>query len=700
MTASATAAAAWGSPPVPEGGYARRAMSFDAHIAVERAKLLHQHGRTGWMVHMLILATTTVVLWHPDRAGAIAAWLAAMAAITLWRARRCRAFPAEVTPEQAADHLRHYNTMILATGIGWGVASVLLFHPDDNMRQVFLAFIIGGTGAGAVATLSPSLPTLRRALLPSLPVLGAVFAVQGGLPSVAIGMLVFVHCLALLAVGRTLGGAVESSLRLGLEKEALAAELTATLEAMSDGVALVDADGRVKRANARLAELLGGEDAAALTGRRLDGVLPRPDAAGPRALMTAAGYVVDIRAQPFPDGGAVITVSDVTERARTEDGLREARQRAEAALAAKARFMARASHDLRQPLHAIGLFAGRLSEVVRGREARSLLRRITGSVTAMTGLFDALLDVSKLDAGVVTPVRRHLRAGELLRQVAAEFEPTAAAKGLSLRVVDCSAVILSDPVLLGRVLRNLVSNAVAHTSGGRVLMGCRRDGGTVRLQVWDTGPGIPPERLEEAFEDFSRLRAADGETPGLGLGLAVVRRTLDLLGNRLRVDTLPGRGSLFEVTVPAGEEALVEPLAGQEGVVVERPLHTPRVLVVDDDAATLAGMAALLQSWGCAVATARALDELMPWAPVAPDLVLADLRLASAASGLEVVRRLREAYGRDVPAAIITAETSEAGVAEVIAAGLPVLRKPASPARLRALVLHLQSGAPAAAPAS
>jgi signal transduction histidine kinase len=364
------------------------------------------------------------------------------------------------------------------------------------------------------------------------------------------------------------------------------------------------------------------------------------------------------------------------------------KERAEAANVAKSRFLAAASHDLRQPIHALTLFVGQLQAVRVPPQAQALVQRIERSVDALEALFEALLDLSRLDVGIVMPQPKTFPLQDLLSRLVADFAPAAEAKGLALTQVPTSLWVRSDPLLLDRILQNLVANAIRYTVEGRVLIGCRRCGEHVDLVIADSGVGIDPLHMPNIFQEFYRVGLPrEDKAQGLGLGLAIVQRISLLLDHPVSVASVPGKGTIVRVRVPraaAEDRAVVqEPVVGQD-------LRGTRVLVVDDEAAAREAMQGLLAQWGCDVITARGGDDAVPGTRNRrPDVVLCDLRLADGESGLEVVRRLRAEHGSGLACAFITGESAPERLVEVRASGDPIAFKPTNPGKLRALIEHL-----------
>jgi signal transduction histidine kinase/CheY-like chemotaxis protein len=366
-----------------------------------------------------------------------------------------------------------------------------------------------------------------------------------------------------------------------------------------------------------------------------------------------------------------------------------------AANQAKSRFLAAASHDLRQPMHALKLFVGQLRSSRQGAERNALVERIDAAVTAIGDLLDELLDISKLDAGVVVPQPQDFRIAELLGGIETQFAPLAREKGLKFRLVPSSAWVHSDPVLLQRILLNLASNAVRYTARGGVLVGCRRRAQRLRVAVWDTGCGIPEEHREEVFREFVQLENPERDrSKGLGLGLAIVSRLAQLLGSRIELRSTVGRGSMFEIDI-----ALADAAREAEGAPARHELQ-PRaaglrgtfVIIVDDDEAALTGTQGLLEDWGCLTLTAASAAEALAKLTGhdrPPELIVCDYRLRAGETGIEAIRRIQSAAEWPVPAVLITGETGPDVLRAAKASGHPVLHKPVSPIKLRALLAQL-----------
>jgi CheY-like chemotaxis protein len=343
----------------------------------------------------------------------------------------------------------------------------------------------------------------------------------------------------------------------------------------------------------------------------------------------------------------------------------------------------------------MGLFVSALKDPNREPESPRILDHLTTSVETLEGLFDALLDVSKLDAGIVRPEIRDFSLQAVLDRIGRECAAEAAGKGLRLRLMPTRAAARSDPGLLERILLNLVFNAIRYTNAGGVAVGCRRRGDALRISVYDTGVGIDPAQFTHIFREFYQIGNPERDrTKGLGLGLAIVDRLARLLNCPLGVVSVPGRGSVFSVTVPRGELASSEMNLPEEIKVIEGNMSGALLVVIDDEAAVLEGMRAVLQQWGCRPLLAGSADaalEQLGAAASQPAAVIADYRLRAGETGTDAIERIRAAYGADIPGVIITGDTAPDRLREAEASGFHLLHKPVRPAKLRALLSFLLS---------
>lgn len=389
-------------------------------------------------------------------------------------------------------------------------------------------------------------------------------------------------------------------------------------------------------------------------------------------------------------------LQQIVERKRVEQALREARDAAEAANQSKDKYLAAASHDLLQPLNAARLLISTLRERSLPSAEHNLVERSHQALEGAEDLLTDLLDISKLDQAAIKPDIDVYRLEELLAPLASEFQPVAAAEGLALRVRIAECSISTDFRLLTRILRNFLSNACRYTEQGRILLGARKRGAFLELQVWDSGRGIPEDQLDSIFLEFNQLQVGRAaERKGVGLGLAIVERIARILGYPVRVRSQPGRGSVFSIQVPLAEHlapaAMPSALQAQPG----DPLPGRRLLVVDNELSILHSMAALLGQWGCEVVTATDQQAaLQALEQRAPDLIVADFHLDHGLIGCQVVEGLRQHFGSSIPAVIITADRSDQCRRDLQRMGVPLLNKPVKPGKLRAVLSQMLRDAP------
>ncbi|RZA30980.1 MAG: response regulator, partial [Lysobacteraceae bacterium] len=496
--------------------------------------------------------------------------------------------------------------------------------------------------------------------------------------------------------------------------------LSTTLENISAGVSVVDPDMRLVAWNRRYQEMFGyplgmlylGRPVADLIrynaergelgeGDRVQQVAKRMKymrAGSPHVFerVRSDGTVIEMRGQSLPGGGYVTSYNDITDFKRAENALLEANENleqrvaersreAEAAQQSKTRFLAAISHDVLQPLNAARLFTSALRDSDQAGEQQHLAERIDASLRAAEELLDGLLDVSRLDAGGMQTELSDFDVAELLRELAAQYAPVAAGRGLDLRVHARALPVRSDRHLLRRVLQNLIANALRYTRQGRIVLGARQRGDSVELQVWDTGPGIPEHHMRQIFQEFHRYQQPfDWGERGLGLGLSICQSISRLLDHALDARSLVGHGSMFSITVPraaaASAIARVPPMPAADS------LAGLRVLCVDNDEEILDGMRALLGRWQVEVITAASVDEALRKIDAAPVVMLVDFHLHDRLDGLEMLDALRLASATPIAGALLTADGRAELKQQARDRGYHLLTKPVKPASLRAFL--------------
>jgi len=383
----------------------------------------------------------------------------------------------------------------------------------------------------------------------------------------------------------------------------------------------------------------------------------------------------------------------LTKLAQANVELSEARDAAERSNAYKTRFFTAVGHDLLQPLHAARLTLSELVDVQTEPDQRQLTHIISSALVTIEELLTSILDISKLEAGVFVPNVQTVALGAIFEQLACNIEPVTRRKRLDFRWRPTSLGVRSDPLMLRRIVQNLLANAAHYTEAGGVLLTARRRGPSVAIEVWDTGPGIAPQERDQIFEEFQRGAASERSGgAGFGLGLAIVRRMAESLDHELGLDSRVGRGSRFRITAPyAAAASKSEPAAtmtcSNDGYLVARPL-----IVIDNDLSVLGAMQTLLTRWGADVRLARDLDdvnEILSDPAFTPAIILADYHLDGSVLGIDAVARIRQGLGRNVPAILITADRDHATAKAALKSNCELLHKPVRPAELRALMQHL-----------
>jgi len=401
---------------------------------------------------------------------------------------------------------------------------------------------------------------------------------------------------------------------------------------------------------------------------------------------------------------SLLLSADVEVRKQAEESLRSAQiglerkvaertQELERANAARSRFFAMASHDLRQPLHALGLFVAQLRMPLKATERAKTIERVDATRREMDEMFNSLLDISRLDAGILPPKITEFPIAPLLQKIETRFDQATREKGLHLRVRPSDAWVRSDPLLLERILINLVSNAVRYTLRGGIIVGCRRRGEVLRIEVWDSGPGIPADQRQNIFGEFVQLPAIEGNRyGGLGLGLAIVDRLRRLLNHQIDLTSTVGRGSRFAILVPMADErvTLAEPVGAPHpaAFAVEGKL----ILVIDDAPIVQEGTGGLLGKWGYSVVTAGSEEAaLLRLAERRrrPDLIISDYHLASGKTGIGAIQQINTAFGSAIPAILISGDTAAEPLRDAADSGYILLHKPVDPMRLRTVMHEL-----------
>ena len=486
----------------------------------------------------------------------------------------------------------------------------------------------------------------------------------------------------------------------------------AIIEAVPDLLMTVDADGSLreilspdhedlpfladhapgKRLHALLPEDTANQLLAAVRAAVNSGLPQRVQYAAAADDGTPRWFDARIAAKAFDE--ALVCVRNITEMRRIQDSLETATALAEKANADKTRFLAAASHDLRQPIQALNLFIHALTGREHDPGSTEIINKIERSASALGELLNGLLNISKLEAGMVEPVVTVFPLSRLFDRLILDYASIAQSRGLTLRTVSTSATVRSDLTLLERIVGNFLTNAIRYSQKGRVLLGCRLTRTAVRIEVWDTGIGIEEGNIPLIFQEFHQVEnAARNRREGLGLGLAIVDRLATLLEHPVTVRSKPGKGSVFAVTVPLAEP--VEDDAGTDDDLGDIDLHGVVILAIDDEPDILEGIEASLTQQGYRVLTGCTVHEAVTAcleAKTVPDVILSDYRLEGNMTGIEAIERVRASLGGPIPAILLTGDTAPEILRQTQASGFPLLHKPLPVNDLRAAIINVLSG--------
>jgi len=604
-------------------------------VAAELAQLLYRQMPAVVAANLINSALVVFALWYGAERAVLFAWAAAVLVLALARSYlwlRYRHRAPDSGEFEAARWTGYFTVGSLISGLVWGSAVLLFATPDNATSLILFSFVIGGMAAGAVTTLSSHPPAFYAYILTSVLPLVAALLALGDRTGVAMGGMVTAYVVALLLIGRNFHGVLVNAIEINAQNKELLTEMERKVQART-------------------------------------------------AALTEANQRLEI---------------EIEERRNAQAQVEEARAEAERANQAKSRFLAAASHDLRQPLQSMFMFASVLHHQVVDARGDETLTHIERSMDVLKEMLDSLLDVSRLDVDVIQPELAAFALQPLLDDVVADYRRIAEGKGLVLRRGEgYEARVTSDPNLLARMVRNLVENAIRYTERGQVSLSTRILRDKVHVDVEDSGIGIAPDQVERIFEEFHQVANPERDKArGLGLGLAIVQRLSIILNHPVTVTSTLGQGSTFSIALPLTPAASAVATAPRPSTRAESGAGR-QVVLIDDDEMVLKALGGTFEDWGYGVVMAGSEDEavsrLLPGAHP-PHLIVADYRLRHGRVGTDAIRHIRERCATLVPSIVLTGETGEDHLADAEAVGATVLHKPVTPQQLAGVLKRLFAG--------
>lgn len=685
---------------------------FLDEIDIERLWVTTEQG--GYLFFSMLPISVLLVfgLWDTAEHTLLLKWFSLLTAINFFRWMLLRFYYTH-KDVLIADTRKFKRLMLFGSALGswcWTMGIVWFLVPSEPINVLIISVALIIQIVGAMLTWFCYLPAVIVVSFPAALSLVGLLFLEGGKTYIATSLMLLLLTIFGVTSSKKLAGMLNHALRLNFENVALRQEseeksllLETALENMDQGISMSDQDDRLRMWNRQFTHLLREAGTRVTANANLASILNAADppfqvnSGGATEYRLPDGQVYEIRQAQLGQGGRVLTYTDISDLIKREQTLEKARKDAERANVAKTRFLAAASHDLRQPIHALGLFFAELSDRVYSPDTALVIGQVEDSISAINSMLNALLDVSKLDAGVVKPTIEPVALSELFGRLQAEFQPIALENHNELRIRPALAIVNTDPAMLDRMLRNLIGNALRYTENGRIVVAARPRGQHIEIQILDNGAGIPEDQLDEIFVEFHQLKnPARDRRQGLGLGLAIVKRLSVLLHHEIRVTSRLGKGSCFSIILPVAHQttdSVSGPLT-EKSYLLNASLTGRQALVLDDDIAVLEGMQGLLTRWGCRVITATTSVEAeykLAANKQKMDLLIIDYRLPSHVSGIEAARHLQNRLGYPVAVLIITGDTGPERLQEADASGYPLLHKPVQPAKLRSTLQYLIS---------
>ncbi len=688
-----------------------QAQTFKKEIEIERLRKAIEQGSFIFIVSLGYSILFVLVLWEYVSQSSLLFWFISLNYINLVKWIYFHKYSNYLNSDNVANLLNVKLVLFFGaflSGLCWGIASLLFIDPLYPNTLLIMLVSVFFVSMSSILSLFSYLSAVMSFIIPAGGFLIVPLLMDEDKGIINLGLISAVTLVVSIVGCIKVGRSFNETLHLNFENAALRRDseeksllLENALANIDQGITLSDKDDRLRMWNRQFARILGSKQNEIQPDVNLASIL---NAAEPPLTVDKKnkteqyfkdGRVFEIQQNFIAEGGRVVTYTDISDRFKREHALEQARKTAEQVNAAKTRFLAAASHDLRQPMHALGLFFAELSNRVHSPETELLIDQVNDSINAINSMLNSLLDISKLDAGVIKPEIENFNLAALFSKLKMDFIPIAAECHNELRIHQTNLMVKSDIVMLERMLRNLINNALRYTNYGRVLVAARTRGKNVQILVLDNGVGIANNQLDEIFVEFHQVEnPARDRRKGLGLGLAIVKRLAKLLDHEITVTSEYGRGSCFSIALPSAINMPVTSCEKEMTYASLHPLGGYQVLVIDDDEAVLEGMNGLLTRWGYHVTTALSSDQAFDKLKnnlTKPKLLIVDYRLADNLSGVEVAKHLQQSIAYPTSVLIITGDTGPELLQQTKQSSYPLLHKPVNPAKLRSTILYLFS---------
>lgn len=684
------------------------AQSLTEDIELASIKEVIEHGVFIFINTLGFSIIFVLVLWPYADHAELLLWFAACNLINLISRTGFHIYQKHIYSIKVSDIDNIKLFLFLSTllsGICWGSSSLLFLDPEQTNTLLIVSVSIFFVSTTVILSLFSYLPAVLIFIISAGGVLIFPLLLHEDRALIDIGLVLGVTLVFCIIGCIKVGRSFRTSIRLNLENIELHKDrdeksllLETALENIDQGISMTDQQDQLRMWNKQFIKLIGLKEYQISNHQSLESILL---ATTPPLSISQAnrihykhddGRSIEIRQNFLEQGGRVLTYTDISDLIEREQALEQARKTAEQVNAAKTRFLAAASHDLRQPIHALGLFFAELSDRIATENNELLIAQIEDSINTINSMLNALLDVSKLDAGVIKPKIESFSLKSMFARLSMDFVSIAAETHNQLTIRPTDLAVTSDATLLESILRNLIGNALRYTNHGRVLVAARKQGNNINIQVYDNGPGIPENQLEEIFIEFHQLdNPARDRRKGLGLGLAIVKRLADLLDHQINVKSIYGQGCCFTFTLASAPKPAPNKIE-LPGYSKAYEIDKRQILVLDDDEAVLSSIEGLLKRWGCQVSAVK--SSTQAWAKIKqlqlkPELLIVDYRLPEQDTGITIAKNIIQSLPYPAAALIVTGDTGPDMLQEAQHSGFPLLHKPVQPAKLRSTIEFL-----------